>query len=293
VVLIPECVHSLVARSGVPKKGKRVETKKKDCEHRPVRDSMVDEPAGTYAKASPRPRPDHASVDAVSDQAPPPEWLEAANCLSTVAHQIASVAHEANNLLQVISGNAEMLETGRDTTEQLIRRAQVIGDHARRTSALLSSVLELSREDLARIETLDLRETAQRSLDLRKYALAKARIAVTFECADGVLRVRANRRRTLQILLNLLMNAERALSGRDSPRLLVRVARDQDQISLSVEDNGPGVGGALAQAVGPAPPVLGIGLRVANWLALAQSGTLQITAAPSAGTVATLRLPAD
>ena len=40
---------------------------------------------------------------------PPDEWIEAANCLATVAQQLSSVVHEANNMLQVIAGSAEMI----------------------------------------------------------------------------------------------------------------------------------------------------------------------------------------
>lgn len=233
------------------------------------------------------------------DQAPYPEWLEAANRLSTIAQQIATAAHEANNLLQVISGNSEMLELGRDTQEQVIRRAQIIGEHARRTSELLSTVLELSREGSSQAEAVDLGRLVERALNLRKYALARAGIAVSAECGSQQIYALANRRRTFQILLNLVMNAERALAGRERARLLVRAFRDGSEIVLSVQDDGPGIcEGAPqqpARLTGTEPAAattLGIGLRVATWLALAQSGTLLVTAADSGGTVATLRLPA-
>jgi C4-dicarboxylate-specific signal transduction histidine kinase len=235
----------------------------------------------------------------VPDRASNPEWLEAANRLSTIAQQIATAAHEANNLLQVITGNAEMLELGRDTQEQVIRRAQIIGEHASRTSELLSTVLELSREGSLQVEAVDLRRMIERALKVRKYALARAGITASSECGDRQVYALANRRQTMQILLNLVMNAERALAGRERARLFVRALRDGNEIVLSVQDNGPGIreGGPQQPAVmtGTEPAAatrLGIGLRVANWLALAQSGTLMVTAAESGGTVATLRLPA-
>jgi signal transduction histidine kinase len=228
----------------------------------------------------------------VAAPVPSPEWLETANRLSTVARQIVSVAHETNNLLQVITGSAEMLETGRDTPEQTLRRARIIGDHARRASELLSAVLDLARDASTAIEPTDIGRLTQHALDLRKYSLNRAKIATGFEPESGSAVALANRRWTLQILLNLLMNAEHALIGRTDARLVVRVQRDRSAVVVTVEDNGPGLGrGPSADAVNDSgPPLLGVGLEVASRLAHAQSGTLVIAAGERGGTVATLRL---
>jgi C4-dicarboxylate-specific signal transduction histidine kinase len=46
-----------------------------------------------------------------------------------------------------------------------------------------------------------------------------------------------------QVIVNLLHNADEALRGADSPRILIAIAQpDPDHVSVSVTDNGPGVG---------------------------------------------------
>ena len=230
---------------------------------------------------------------------PPAAWLEAANHLATVVAQVSSTLHGLNNVLQVIAGNAEMLECTDGVPEGALRRAQVIGVQALRASALLAEVLTLSRVAATGLDRVDLRDITEVALELRAYYLTKAHVDVKLESADGVYLTLANRRRTLQIVLNLIANAERALAASDTPRLHIRLARDGQNVVLVIEDNGVGIGMAgrsegfaLVAANGGAPH-LGIGLRVSCYLADQMGGRLTIEPLTAdGGSVATLALPA-
>lgn len=230
------------------------------------------------------------------DAGPPPEWLEAANRLATVARQLTTVVHETNNLLQIVSGNAEMMEASGALSERDARRAQVIAEHARRASQLLGQVMTFARDPEDGASRFDLAEAAAAATALRHYAATKARLEVVLDAPEPVWVV-ANRRRTLQVLLNVLMNAETALAGREDGRIRIAIAREGSRGVVTVDDNGPGWTdeGAVftvRRAAPGAPPPLGIGLRVAAWLAGVQDGAL--TVKPTAdGTTVVLALPAD
>lgn len=233
-----------------------------------------------------------------TESTPPAAWLEAANHLATVVAQVSSTLHGLNNVLQVISGNAEMLEGTDGVPEGALRRAQVIGVQALRASALLAEVLTLSRVAATALDRVDLRDIAVVALELRGYYLTKTHVEVKLEPADGIFLALANRRRTLQIVLNLIANAERALTVSDAPRLHIRLSREGQTIVLVMEDNGIGIGEAglsegfaLVAANGGAPH-LGIGLRVSCSLAEQMGGCLTIDPRPDGGSVAALTLPA-
>ena len=233
-----------------------------------------------------------------TESTPPAAWLEAANHLATVVAQVSSTLHGLNNVLQVISGNAEMLEGTEGVPEGALRRAQVIGVQALRASALLAEVLTLSRVAATALDRVDLRDIAVVALELRGYYLTKTHVDVKLEPADGIFLALANRRRTLQIVLNLIANAERALTVSDAPRLHIRLSREGQTIVLLMEDNGIGIGEAglsegfaLVAANGGAPH-LGIGLRVSCSLAEQMGGRLTIDPRADGGSVAALTLPA-
>ena len=233
-----------------------------------------------------------------TESTPSAAWLEAANHLATVVAQVSSTLHGLNNVLQVISGNAEMLEGTDGVPEGALRRAQVIGVQALRASALLAEVLTLSRVAATALDRVDLHDIAAVALELRAYYLTKTHVDVTLEPADGTFLALANRRRTLQIVLNLIANAERALTVSEAPCLRIRLTREGQTMVLVMEDNGIGIvdaglsnGFALVAANGGAPH-LGIGLRVSCSLAEQMGGRLTIEPRADGGSVATLTLPA-
>ncbi|MCC7417915.1 MAG: HAMP domain-containing histidine kinase [Acidobacteria bacterium] len=234
----------------------------------------------------------------MSTAAPSPEWLEAANRLATVARQLATIVHESNNLLQVISGNAEMLEAAGELSEHATKRARTIGEHARRASSLLTELLAFARDGDLDAARIDLGALVREAADRRRYAADRARIGIRVSGGEAAYVV-ANRRRTLQILLNLVANAETALAGCDRAAIDISVRREGPAFVVRVEDNGAGLPApppaffvAPEARADSALPSLGIGLAVARWLAATQGGELRVDRRPDGGVVSAVWLPA-
>lgn len=227
---------------------------------------------------------------------PSDEWIEAANCLATVAHQLSSVMHEANNMLQVIAGSAEMIQLDPALPETVLRRSTTIADHAHRVSALLGSVRELSRYAPHQDgETTDLASVARAALSMRRHALNRAHTALTVEGGDVPVVVRASWRSVMQMLLNLLLNAEDAVKGRSGAAIAIRFERAGSDVILSVRDNGPGLHTrAEMYALTPlddGAPRLGLGLSACERLARREGGSLAVRS-DDGGTTAVLMLRA-
>ncbi len=235
--------------------------------------------------------PDHAW----SRQQPPVEWLEQVNRLSLVTRLLFATVHDVNNTLQVVSGAAEVLAMD-PTPAAVIRRTEDIVGHARQaTSALLALTTFASGAGQATGRTR-LKSTAEHALGLRQHALRKARIAVSVS-GDEV-ECGASHGRVLQILLNVIVNAEHALAGRPGASLAVSVSANAATASVSVEDNGPGLDqdqAARAFDWPSAPPAsaggLGIGLFVSQALAARDGGGLTYAPALGGGAVFRLSVP--
>jgi C4-dicarboxylate-specific signal transduction histidine kinase len=233
----------------------------------------------------------------MTDRAPDEAWLEAANCLATVTHQLSSAAHEANNLLQVIAGSAEMIQMSPAAPDKVLQRAATIAEHAHRVSTLLGSVRELSKfAPGVPGDHTDLVTLVQSALDVRRHALTRGRVAVSMAHDTPRPSAMVSWRPAMQLLLNLLLNAEEAVRGQDGAAIDVQVRRNDHEIILTIADNGPGIAeppyapfGLRPRADGP--PQLGIGLAVARRLAADAGGSLELRRARE-GTVAQVRLPA-
>jgi len=240
----------------------------------------------------------------MADQDFTAEWLARANRLATVAAALSATVHEANNALQIISGSAEMLTAG-TAGDVVVRRSETIGGQARRASALLAELSAFARDDTGdagAAPRVDLAQIAQRALAMRQYTLARLNVQGGFEAAGALPMAAARPRDVLQIVLNLFLNAERALAGRQDGRIFVRADGPLDDgrsVRLTVEDNGPGLSedarAHLFQPQKGAPPGqlgigLGIGLYVGKWLAEREGGTLAETPSRLGGCAFSLSL---
>jgi len=228
-------------------------------------------------------------------EGPPIEWLTLVNRQALVVRLLASTVHDVNNTLQVVSGAAEVLAMD-PTPEAIARRTDSIVGQARQATAALQALTAFARDLGAPPGRARPKLIADHALALRMYALRKARIAVSAQGED--LDCAASHGRLLQVLLNLIANAEQALGGRTGATLAVRVRGEGDMVVVTVEDNGPGLPPALAAASsawspvpGPATGALGIGLRVSQALAAQDGGTLTWSAPPGGGAVFELSLP--
>jgi len=226
----------------------------------------------------------------------PPEWLDRANRLATIAWLLSTTVHDANNILMVISGNAEMIEDLAAGNELLVKRGRSIGTNARKAAALLTELLDFSRDADVPLAVVDLRELAEQSLALRLYAMKKMRIAATVAGETGV-RVRMHPRDAVQIIVNLLVNTEQALADRKDGKVTLTVGGNATAGTLAIEDNGPGLpddrraGDVFGSRAGEKDGRLGIGLSVAHRLAARHGGALTYAPGAGSGCVFTLSLP--
>lgn len=227
----------------------------------------------------------------------PEDWLEAANLHATVAQLLSTVIHQVNNALQTVGGHAELLKSDPGVTETTKRRAATITGVTDRTAAMLASFQVFTRPPLEPA-VQNLREVAARALAFRHYGLGRARIQATVDGVDSA-PVLAEPRPLTQAVLNVILNAEQAMTGRDvEGHLDLRVGRDPGRVWLTVDDNGPGpVGvppsggsGTGVHGLGPNNR-LGLGLWAARRIVQRLGGALEAEALPGGGTRVRITLP--
>lgn len=234
----------------------------------------------------------------MADQIPSPQWLVRANRQSLIVRVLSGTIHDVNNALQVVGGSADLLQSASTNADAAVRRVAAIGAHSQRATTCLADLTAFVKEIEGPVEAVDLLEVGERALVLRRHSLNRLQLAPVLE-GDRV-KVEACRYRVLQVLLNLIVNAERALTGVRAGTLRLTVARDGESGVFTVMDNGPGFAEDRAAALFEprlqcegAVDDLGIGLYVSRWLAGRDRGTLTGAPTPLGGAAFTLKLPAS
>ncbi len=218
---------------------------------------------------------------------PPPEWLALVNRHALVTRLLSTTVHDVNNILQVVSGAAEVLAMD-PTPDAVTRRTGSIVAQAGQATAALQALNAFARDRGSAAADLRIKALVEQAVALRLYALRTGRVAITVTGDD--VPAHGAPGRLLQVMLNLLVNAEQALAGRTGAALTIRLAGDTDRVVVTVTDNGPGMTDARAASIFTWPPSpgsaaggLGIGLLVSRDLVALDGGTLTYAAVAGGG----------
>lgn len=225
----------------------------------------------------------------------PADWLVQVNRHALAVRLIATTVHDVNNILQVMSGAAEVLALDPSPAAVARRTTSIVGQSAAATSVLAALTAFVRVDGDARDGARPL-ALATQVLAFRQHALRKGRITGTAAGDDAVCAMA--RHRLQQVLLNLVVNAEHALSGRLDGEVRIAVTGG-DPVVVTVDDNGPGWADAVAASPAAWPPrpggaagALGLGLLVSRDLVERAGGRLDCEPSPLGGARVTLRVPA-
>ena len=225
---------------------------------------------------------------------PPADWLVQVNRHALVTRLLSTTVHDVNNMLQVVSGAAEVLAMD-PTPEAVARRTASIVGQAGQATAALQALSAFARDSGRASTTVPVKALVEQAVGLRLYALRKGRVAVAVSGDEAA--AHGSPSRVLQVLLNLLVNAEQALAGRTGATLTARVDVSTARVIVTVADNGPGVPEEQAASLFAWPPrprgpdgALGLGLIVSRDLAVREGGTLTCTRGAEGGAAFELSL---
>jgi signal transduction histidine kinase len=168
----------------------------------------------------------------------PDEALEEINRLWTVVRAFSSTAHDVNNAMQVIAGNAELLES-HDFDPVVRRRIEVIRSEAARVSVTINRLLEYAREREAIVQRLDLWLVVEHAVALRASSAGRRRVVIAIERTDrSPVLATVDRSKMLQLWLDLLLSAEDAVAGWRNARVTIALRRDGERVLASVSATG-------------------------------------------------------
>src|SRR5207245_5270830 len=183
---------------------------------------------------------------------------------------VSGVAHEINNPATIISGFAQTLLLDQLTPDQR-ETVQMMYDEATRIGRITSNLLAFARAGSKERTLVDLNEIVRRTFALRSYHLTTLNITVNLELDESNRKAWANGSEMQQMLLNLLINGEQALTGVTGRRAItIRTApAGEDHVRLQMADTAPGIPPAVAEKTfepffTTKPEASGTGLRLST-----------------------------
>jgi signal transduction histidine kinase len=232
------------------------------------------------------------------------EWQQQesahAERLAALGYALSSVAHELNNPLASIIGWAEQIAEAPDS-DSARRGAPLLLREAQRAARIVRNLLTLSRKRPSTRALADLNQLLRETLALRAQEQRQLRINLTAALTPVLPSVFVDGHQIQQVLLNLIINAEQAMTaahGKGS--LLVRTSVDdrRRRVIVEVTDDGPGVSQLVKERIfdpffttKAAGEGTGLGLTVAHAIVRDHGGEIQVSSRQAGGATFTVELP--
>jgi two-component system cell cycle sensor histidine kinase PleC len=222
---------------------------------------------------------------------------------------LASMSHELRTPLNAIIGFADILTTelfgplGSPRYRDYAQHIQQSGQHL---LALIGDLLDISRAEANSFKIVEsefpLAELVGEAVAMVEPRALRAQIALVNTVEGGTIRLKGDRLRLVQVLLNLLSNGVKFTDAGGTVR--VEAARDADGVELRVHDDGIGIAAEdlkhvaepffrAAQTPEHAREGTGLGLTLSKQFVLLHGGTFAIESEPGRGTLVRIRLPAS
>jgi two-component system, NtrC family, sensor kinase len=224
--------------------------------------------------------------------------------LALVGRLAAGVAHEISNPLTYLSTNLVLLEREAEALQTVSRRDvnAAVAESIRAVDHITDVLRDLRRfarsEGVGEAGPTDLRSVVEEAVLLATVRLRGIRLERAL--SQSLPRVKARRRRLVQVLVNLLINAADAVSepGAKERRIRINAEHVGGEVVIEVEDTGPGLSPEARKRIfepffttKPPGKGTGLGLALSREYVEADGGTLTVEEAPTGGARVVVKLP--
>jgi signal transduction histidine kinase len=216
--------------------------------------------------------------------------------LASLAQLVSGAAHEINNPLAAILGYSELLAAQPDLESNQANMARKIGQQARRTRELVSSLLSFAQQSPGEKTLLDMGSIVQRALQMKMLRTENKNINLENRIEPELPQIWGNVNQLFQCCVEIIGNAIDALDEVGGGTFSVSVIQEGDELVMEFSDSGPGIRDPrrifdpfyTTKAVGKG---MGLGLSVTYGVVQDHQGQISCENRPEGGAVFELRFP--
>lgn len=215
----------------------------------------------------------------------------------------ANIAHEINNPLGIIKNYLRILRDGwRDIGQSQQEALEIVREEIDRITRIVRSLLDFYSPGQTELVEMDLNDEIDSLLPLMEAGFRRKNIQIERDLQAELPRPVLSRDHVRQMLLNLLKNAEDAISGSGTIRVSTRAECNDSGcfVAMEIADTGCGISPEdwphifepffTTKGEGKGT---GLGLSVTYGIIQNFGGTIDISSAPSQGTTVRVRIPAE
>jgi two-component system cell cycle sensor histidine kinase/response regulator CckA len=237
------------------------------------------------------------------------EQLRQAQKMESIGILAGGLAHDVNNILNIIQGHAWAIMAQAADPKKIIEDAQFIREAVNDVAALVQQLLTIARKTEVKFDRTDINALVRRLTKLLTGTFPN-RLMISLELDPGVPNIQIDANQINQALLNLCINARDAMP--EGGNLLLRTRslsgaelcdrfreiKSERYVCISVADTGSGMAEDIKSRVfepffttkEPGKGT-GLGLSVVYGIVSNQNGLIDVTSKPGRGSTFNIYLP--
>ncbi len=221
--------------------------------------------------------------------------------LAALGEMIAGVAHEINNPLTTVMGQAELLGLSKDLTKAQ-KSSKLILHEAHRAARIVKNLLIFSRAHQPEKVPVLINELIDQTLELWNYQIKVNNIVIEKHYSTDTPSILVDYYQIQQVIFNLIQNSQQAIATEKKQgviRIETEVLNDRF-VRIIFEDNGPGIEAEnlkkifnpffTTKSVGKGT---GLGLSITYGIITAHGGNISCQSEPGKGTSFIVDLPIE
>lgn len=228
--------------------------------------------------------------------------------LATLGQLVADMAHELNNPLTSILGHTQLLLQN-NLPATMRTDLMLVEIHTQRAVKIVANLLNFARNRKPQRTLTVVNEVITCTLELRQYHLHTHNIATDLCLTPDLPLINTDAFQLQQVILNLIVNAEQALTDPDWREHALQPAQlviESDYVPMTqgsnamivvrVRDNGPGIPPEIRQRIfepffTTRATGTGLGLSISSRIIRSLGGCIHIHSTPADGTTVEILLP--
>ncbi len=228
------------------------------------------------------------------------EQVFQAEKMSALGELLAGVAHELNNPLSIVVGNA-MLLGDEDLSPDVSRRVGKLNDAAERCVRIVRTFLSMARDRPLELVPIGVDELVAAAVDAFEADSRTGSPEIHVDVPADLPILHVDEVQIVQVLTNLLINADQAMqSSKKGNEIAISARRNSaaDRITLRVKDDGPGIPADIAGRIfdplfttKAAGEGTGVGLALCHRILLSHGGRISLDTTMGTGAAFELELP--
>lgn len=161
--------------------------------------------------------------------------------MATIGQMAAGFAHEINNPLSIIQCYTKLLMKKFLNDQETINDLKIIEKHTNSSKNIVENLLYFSRHKKTIYEQININNIIFETISITKRQFEKKNIIITNNLQENLPMIYGDREKLKQVLLNILINAEQAISGHGEITITTGFNENRNEVFVSIKDTGCGI----------------------------------------------------